>query len=436
MIPIQLLAWLSAAFVLSATTTLPIREGTSAPPPEKKVGYWVTAYYGTWSEGGGNPMYPHQINWKGITHIIHFGANSTKTYPYFTPLTVPDDSVMLVWGGLGLWNKDFRYRMIDSLRIHGGKAGARVLLSCGGIYGDGAAAMSHILSDSSRAQVFVNAVSGFAKRHRYHGIEIDWEPVFGTEPESRIRQKISLLTRLFRRELDTWNPRGILVIATAYGVEGRYDPALQQMVDQYNIMNYDMHATPSWSGKDLTGLNAPLSSPKKELSHELFDSQYSLFGRPHEAKGTTGITAMISQGIAAQKVGCGLPFYGFVYIGNDAPGQQRKGHPQYISYRQALKTLEHGGVRRWEEGAQVPWIGGIANSDMEWPLPKKGERFYITYDDTTSLRLKIDWAKQMNVGGFMIFDLWRGWDASAPPAKREPLLDAVRRSLSGGVRPN
>lgn len=406
-----------------------------APVAQADRDPWVTAYFPIWSHGGGNPMYPHLVNWRGITHVIHFGANTTTTPPYFRPLTAEgrEDSIGLVWGSYNIVNGRYTYSVIDSLRKYAGSAGAKILVSCGGIYGDGAKSMSYILADSARAQIFVDAVCEFARRHGYDGIEFDWEPVRRSEPEADIRAKISLITRLMRRRLDTWSPRGLWVMACMNGVEERYDPALQESVDQYNLMMYDLYITPSYFGKDVTAYNAPLDAPDEKSFPILARYHYTYRNTPAARgflKGDTGPIAMMNAGIRKEKIGLGLPFYGKVYKGNDAPEQTRVGWPQFISYRTILKALDAGGTRRWDESAHVPWIGGSATRSLGWPMPDIGEKFYITYDDPSSIADKAAYARELGLGGIMLYELWNGWLADQPPGQREPLLDAVRKALA------
>lgn len=140
---------------------------------------------------------------------------------------------------------------------------------------------------------------------------------------------------------------------------------------------------------------------------------------------------MIAEGWPANKLGMGVPFLGFVYADRSEPGQFRNCvSPHYVSAVDIVRALQSGGVRHWEDSAKVPWIGGIATQEIGW-MVKAGEQFYITYDDTASLRLKVDWAKKVGLGGVMIYDLWEGWISNAPAGEKDPLLQTVLHSVHG-----
>jgi GH18 family chitinase len=55
----------------------------------------------------------------------------------------------------------------------------------------------------------------------------------------------------------------------------------------------------------------------------------------------------------------------------------------------------------------------------------------ITYEDTVSVRLKIDYAKSLNLGGIMIYDLLGGYDGKAADGKKDLLLRTVKRHFHG-----
>jgi GH18 family chitinase len=402
------------------------RRPTANSQESKPSSMWITAYYPTWSLGsdglGVNTMAPSDLNWHGLTHLVHFGANVTTVQPYFRPLVNPADSMGLINGGDLVWPNN-SWNVPDSLRKYADIYNVKLLLSCGGIYGDGAKAMSYILSDSTRTQVFVNALLPFAERHHYDGIEVDWEPVYGFEPEDQIRTKMSLLTRILHRGLNKWTPRGLLVFAATDPY--RHDVAYKDSIDQMNPMQYDMHQSPGSRGYDVTGFNAPLHSPDGSAYPILWQTQSTYDGVYGGVYHHEGIKAWLEQGWPANKIGLGIPLYGYIYNGPSAPEQPRNNSsPQYITYRTVERASLLGGTKHWEDSAKVPWIGGIATTNIGWYV-SAGQAFYITYDDTTSLREKVRWAKNLGLGGIMVYELWHGWDNSKPIGKKDGLLRAI-----------
>jgi chitinase len=396
---------------------------------------WLTAYYPVWSLGisnGGmpNPMPPQEMNWNGITHLVHFGIGPQQTEPYWSPAVRNrqgiDDSLNLVWAA-GWLNGPGRLNMIDSLRKYATLNGTKLLLSCGGIWGEQARNMDFITIDSVRTQKFVDAVCGFAWRHGYDGVEIDYEP-----PQSR--EQMSRLTRIMRRALGHWTPRGILITAVANGTEESYDTALIDSIDQYNFMMYDMHFVNSGissngSPEDVVGFNAPLFPADNTLYPELSYWGYNYNGRRGGIGAATSPRKFIRMGFPPEKVGAGLPFYGYIYPGRLRPNQRRNGAwPQYVSQVDCRTALRVGGERYWEPQARVPWIAGVATTKIGW-MVKPGDEFYITYDDSASLVEKIRWAKSLNLGGIMVYELWTGWLSDEPQGKQDQLFRSVVEEL-------
>jgi GH18 family chitinase len=411
-----------------------VAEGESTLSRSEHHRMWVTAYYPVWSLGssgtGENPMHPRDVNWKGITHVVHFGTGPQTTPPYWSPMVKNaqgyHDSLDLVHAGEHV-HPIGSYNMPDSLRKYTRLNGVKLLLSCGGIWGDQGTAMGFITQDSVRTQTFVDAVLGFARRHGYDGgIEIDWE-------SSITRPGMSRLVRIMRRGLSQWNPRGELILAVVNGFEDEYDLTLKDSVDQYNIMLYDMHGSPSLPGgtngwSDVTGFDAPLYPPSPQFpTLRRWNSNYD--GTLNGIANVTSPRRMIREGWPEGKLGMGIPFFGYVYAGRSAPDQPRNCvWPHYVSAIDRERALQSGGVRHWEDSAKVPWIGGTATRDIGW-MVKSGQQFYITYDDTESVKLKVQWARKIGLGGVMIYELWSGWISNAPIGQRDRLLQAVLSAI-------
>lgn len=395
---------------------------------------WVTGYYPVWAV---TDMPARDVNWSGMTHVVHFPQSSLQTVaPYWSPCVRNaqglQDSLDLVRGGGWVYPHNSQ-DIPDSLRRYARNAGVKVLLSVGGIYGSGAAALDYITQDSARCYVFVESAVRFAQRHRYDGIEIDWEP-----PASR--DQMSRLTRMTKRAMSRLlGPQAELVLAVANGSTGTYDLSLKDSIAQYNMMMYDMHFTPAYAtnnggSTDVTGHNSPISSPSQTTSQTLYDHNwnydgvYSLFpGSPRQLY--TGPRRWIADGMPASKIAIGVPFYGYCYRGKNAPGQPRNGvWPQYIPYQMIRRGLENGGRYHWDEGGRVPWVGGTATAAISWYV-NPGEQFYITFDDSASIVEKVRWARQLGLGGIMIYELWQGWIPAELPGRKDPLLRALVREV-------
>jgi chitinase len=400
---------------------------------------WVTGYYGYWGE---EEMPPHLMRYEGLTHIVHFFARPRKdASPYFGPVINAKDSTQLVWGtdhyAVGTYN------VVDSLITYAHRDNVKVVLSVGGIYGGQAEVIDFVTQDSARTQAFVNAALGFAGRHGYDGVELDWERPMSVA-------QVSLIVRRLRAGLDSWPARGLLIVASA-AWDGRLKmyptPLIASSIDQFNVMCYDMHMPGNLIGSngditDVTGFNAALhrtDSTKYPMVYTLSDTYdgvnhvaYLDHNRLYISqynKLRFGVKYAISVlGIPPQKIGLGVPFYGYLYKNCTAPNQPVKGNrPAYVTYKTTLAALANGGTRVWDDKAMVPWAGGTATGAFgEWGIAvKPGDPFYITYDDPQSIRLKVKFAKELGLGGIMAYDLWNGWLTQPDGGDPDPLLKAA-----------
>lgn len=377
-------------------------------PSPLRAGGWVTGYYPRWAVGD---MPPREMTWRGLTHVVHFGAHPVRTPPYLDVLVNPEDSLQLQFGNGWVWPPS-TINVQESLIVHAHRNGAKVLLSVGGIWGEEAKTMDFVAQDDTRLAEFVRASTAYARRRGYDGIEIDWEP-----PSSA--KRFSAMVKAFRAELDGWRTRGILAVALANMHQDRYEPrVLNGLVDQMNIMMYDYHMTPAWvTKKDVTYYNAPLGQ----------SSLPTLARNYHYAN--SGPTSWIEAGFLPSRLGLGIPFYGYCYRGLRRPGEPRGSvWPQYMPYPFVLEALKYGGVRSWDEGAAVPWISGTATRSIGWYV-NAGESFFITYDDSASIAAKLRWAAGLGLGGVMIYELWQGWVKDAAPGGKDPLMRAVEAAL-------
>ncbi|HMK38985.1 MAG TPA: glycoside hydrolase family 18 protein [Bacteroidota bacterium] len=403
---------------------------------------WVTGYYGYWGE---EDMPPPAMRYQGLTHLVHFFARPEMSpSPYFGPVVNPADSMQLVWGTdhytVGTYN------VMDSLLLYSHRNGVKVVLSIGGIYGTQAEVIDFITHDSSRTQAFVDAALGFARRHGYDGVELDWE-----RPMSAAQ--VSLIIRRLRAGLNAWPARGLLVVASA-GWDMRlktYDPALvAAAIDQFNIMGYDLHMPGNLIGSDgdlsdVTGFNAALHRPDSTrypviytlsdtydgVSHPAYIDHGRLFLSSYNKLRFGPRYAITVLGFPPEKIGIGIPFYGYIYKNRTAPNQPRAGStPAYLSYKTTLAALRSGGTRTWDEKAGVPWAAGTATAKFgQWGITvDPGTPFYITYDDTASVRLKVRWAQDLHLGGIMLYDLWYGWVPGGQP--QDPLLRTAIDEIS------
>jgi chitinase len=362
-------------------------------------GTWISAYYGLWSVPR---MYPDKIDYSKVTHIIHFSANPDKVFPYLDVLVSKQDSFNIQYGGTYNGNdmnnpwytSDIQKDLIS--RAH--RAGVKVVLSVGGIYGKGAENMGWIASDEERMKTFVSFSCAYAKRRGYDGIELDWE-----FPTKKQRNDFSHLIMTFRQELNTWKPKGEFIVAVLEYPGERYDKdSLIAACDQINPMTYGMYGGNSQNPR--TGYNSPLENPTEFSGY----NGYAINQPGHGPK------QWIKEGYPPKKIGLSISFLGAIFHKVDPPVQpaQKYRWTNYFYYQDLPKDGRH-----WDAVSSVPWQASGTD--------------FITYEDTVSVRIKIEYAKSLGLGGIMIYDLLGGYVGNAPDGQKDLLLQTAKKYFHG-----
>ncbi|MEA1899057.1 MAG: glycoside hydrolase family 18 protein [Bacteroidota bacterium] len=273
------------------------------------------------------------------------------------------------------------------------------------------------LTDSSR-KIFAQSAVDFLKKFKLDGIDLDWEypnqPGDGNIHRPEDIENFTLLLKELRVFLDyqsevegrQGNDKYILTIATggdkAY-IENTNLGEAHQYLDFINIMTYDayngLHTT--------TGHHANLFPA---------DGDPAVEAKGEEVKSAlTSIIGHIDAGVPVEKINLGLAFYGRFWKGvsNENNGLfQAAESVGMIEYYRILadKYIEKNGFTRfWDESAQAPYLWNPDSS------------IFISYEDTVSIRLKIDYLKEKGLGGVMFWEYTDDYESQ--------LLDAIYYNL-------
>ncbi len=269
------------------------------------------------------------------------------------------------------------------------------------------------LTDESRKKFAISCVA-FMKQYGFDGLDIDWEYPTGAGNTGNVERAedpanfILLLTEL-RNQLDAQG--GIdgehYLLSIAAGANqaaiSKVDwKQVQEQLDWINVMAYDFVG--SWVSN--TGFNAPLFASPND---------------PAPANNTdTVLKAYLAAGVPSEKLVMGVPFYGrgFKEVTDKADGLfQPYGQIPNGTYGEGV--FEYSDLskfwivnmqRFWDDTAKVPWLYNVKTGMM------------ISYDDPESLGYKVDYVKQNNLGGVMIWEL-------SSDSRDHALLKAVHDSL-------
>lgn len=221
-------------------------------------------------------------------------------------------------------------------------------------------------------QKFAASAVRFCRDNGFDGLDVDWE-----YPGAADRDNFTLLLTELRRQLQA---EGKLLSAALAAVPTHVDlPGASAQLDFINLMTYDYHG--GWEPYR-TGHNAPLFA-SDGLSVDATVSNY------------------LSAGVTPAKILLGVPIYGRSWAGATGVGSVASGvgpgtwEPGMLDYRDILQRLasQPSTYRRfWDDQARVPSI-----------LTPSG--VFISYEDSTSLAGKLDYARFRGLGGVMFWEL-------------------------------
>jgi chitinase len=368
--------------------------GSLALAASARAEIWRTGYYPGWEQPG---LPAAQLDFAVLTHVIHFAAT-------------PNANGTLNSSANGL---TLAYSADLISQAHA--AGRKVLICVGG--GGTQAGFQGAASSGNRA-AFINNVVNLMSSRGYDGVDIDWEPVPTTDAES-----FTNLIYGLRAALNGFpQPKLLTVAAAAYPPYGdsptahyQMFAALQGQFDQINVMTYDMAGPyPGW----VTWFNSPL-----------FDGGYHFPSSGGLVPSIdVAIDNFLNQGVAANRLGIGIAFYGYAWTGASGaptggvvlPRQSWTVAPTMTAYRYRtiMNTYYQSNRYHWDASAQAAYLS-ITNAN---PV----NNIYLSYDDERTCQAKVSYIRNRRLGGVMIWALGQDYQSGQP----EPLLQAVKQALT------
>jgi len=325
----------------------------------------LVAYYASWNQ---EAFTADEIRYNLLTHIIH----------------------AFVWpeadGSLG-YDSGFFYPALNTATHQNGK---KILLSVGGA--TQSYNFSSVTADSAKRTKLTNEIISTLNQYHYDGVDIDWE---FPESEADKNNLVTFIAKL-NSALNKANPDYLLTLAIPsgdyYGQWFRYD-VLKMYADWFNVMTYDYHG--SWTNH--SGHNAPL------------------YPSPQDACGSVDETLTYlreTRAIDADELCLGLPFYGRKFNCNGLYRRSTGGDETY-GYKDIISLVGNGWAFNWDDVCKVPYLTNNAGNQL------------LTYDDTTSIRLKSNYILDKKLKGGMIWAL--GHDQLEN--NRQPLLETASSIL-------
>ena len=297
----------------------------------------------------------------------------------------------------------------------------KTLIAIGG-WNEGSTKYSLMAATKKSRKQFVYSVLRFLDKHSFDGLEVDWEYPTKRGGHPRDRKKFTLLVRDLKKAFEPYNL--ILSAAVSAGkevIDVAYDiPKLNKYLDFVNLMAYDFFGP--WDST--VGHNSPL------------------FHRPnqHEASSIDfAINYWLRKGIHPSKLLLGLPFYGRSFTLQN-PKRSEPFSPSSGPGRAGLATSEEGYLSYYEVCLIQKSGKATTKRDDYWLSPYVYfQDQWIGFDDVSSIRTKVEYARNLNLGGVMIWSLdnddFRGYCGQGNSPLVYTVVDAMYSPMNGSSGP-
>jgi len=295
----------------------------------------------------------------------------------------------------------------------------KLLVAVGG-WAFGSEPFQKLTENIFRMNGFVYDAIEFLRKHKFDGLDIDWEYPRGPDDKASFVSLIKELRLAIEGEAKGSKiPKLLLtaaVPASFEAIEAGYDvPELAKYLDFINVMTYDFHG--QWEKE--VGHNSPLyplnsaTGFQKRLTVEFSAKEW------------------VRQGAPKEKLIIGMPVYGRTFTlsdpvqfdigapasGGGDPGRYT-GESGFLSYYEICDFLHKDNTTLvWDNEQQVPF----AYRGLQW----------VGFDDERSLKTKTKWLKSEGFGGVMVWsvdlDDFHGYCGTG----KYPLIKSMKNELEG-----
>nr|XP_008262904.1 chitinase-3-like protein 2 isoform X1 [Oryctolagus cuniculus] len=361
--------------------------------------YKLVCYFTSWSQDRQEPgrFTPENIDPFLCSHLIYSFASISNN-----KIIIKDK------------NPTVLHQAISDLKAKNPKL--KILLSIGGyLFGSKG---FHPMVDSSKSQLeFITSVILLLRNHNFDGLDVSW--IYpDLKDKTHFTALIHELSEAFQKDsINSSKERLLLTAGVSAGrqmVDNSYQiEKLAEKLDFINLLSFDFHG--SWEKPLVTGHNSPLRKGHVDKGpSSYYNVEYA-------------VGYWIHKGMPTEKIVMGIPMYGRSFtlasaetaMGAPASGPGAAGpitkSPGFLAYYEICQFLQGAKITRLQ--------------DQQVPYAVKGNQ-WVGYDDVQSLEAKVQFLKNLNLGGAMIWSIdmddFTGTSCNQGPF---PLVQAVKRNL-------
>ena len=330
-------------------------------------------------------LFPSLEEVKNFTHI-NVGHVRFQDKANGTGIEIPAASIKLV-------QKFVAYK-------HNGYPELKVKLQMGG-WGKNADGWSQMARDAAKRKAFIDECKAICEQYEVDGFDIDWEyPTYAAKDGDYVNgaspADYENFVTLFK-EMREAMPDKILSYAASDSGKYTDNYGVLPYIDYINVMSYD-EGNPPYHNAPLYRSSIAGTRCCSEAIDDIFHGK---------------------QGIPYQMMNFGLAFYGHGDGYKQSTGNRYPSHVDYskledIFFNGTCDGMDVKGVnyRIWDNVAKVPYLGDALG------------RMYASYEDIESINAKVEYLKNRNMLGAMIWEYRHDNDQGT-------LRHAVKHAMDG-----